>query len=298
MVSAASSSASLAAPDSAAAESAWTASARRRCAVATGLSVTFSILLELTFEHRLLIAGSGPLGAHARPRRLGDGVGHRFRLPWRGQQVLLADDHQSGRLDPTQVVECVEREVGVAERDRPFEPEGFGCPATPVPGTPSPAASWARLRAALRSRSRVRPQSSQWKTRTRSESLAFTAPQAEHVLELGYHRPATCSLPPRHPVLQPVARPVRGTPPIRRGPPGTAVRATPPRDLSRGAPTIGELFGDAARRRQDPPWLSGRAGADGRQCPAPPVRPHCGFTSAWPALVDAPSIGGVIVTAP
>jgi hypothetical protein len=45
-----SNSASVAAPDSAAADSTSAASTRRRCASATGLSVTPSILLELMFE--------------------------------------------------------------------------------------------------------------------------------------------------------------------------------------------------------------------------------------------------------
>src|ERR671919_2642574 len=58
------------------------------------------------------------------------------------------------------------------------------------------AASAARLRAALRSRSSRVPQDSQWNCRSARVSLALTTPHAEQVLLEGYHRSATCSRAP------------------------------------------------------------------------------------------------------
>ena len=75
-------------------------------------------------------------------------------------------------------------------------------PATgPLPADVVSAASAARLCAALRSRSRTRPQVVQVKMRSRSGSLAFTTPQCEQVLLDGYQRSATNSRPPFHPAL-------------------------------------------------------------------------------------------------
>src|SRR5688572_25052212 len=76
MVSADSSSASVAAPDSAAADSCCIASTRRRCAVATGLSVTRSILLELVFDRWSFAAGRRPLGARGVVVLVGSAGGH------------------------------------------------------------------------------------------------------------------------------------------------------------------------------------------------------------------------------
>jgi hypothetical protein len=53
------------------------------------------------------------------------------------------------------------------------------------------AARAARFLAAFSSRSMTRGEESQSKTRTCSGSLAFTAPQSEHVFEEGYQRLAT-----------------------------------------------------------------------------------------------------------
>src|ERR1700728_4206210 len=63
------------------------------------------------------------------------------------------------------------------------------------------AAKAARLRAALRSRSRTSPHASHRNTRVRSGSLAFTTPQPEQVLLEGYQRSASTSRRPFHVVL-------------------------------------------------------------------------------------------------
>src|SRR5690348_2730261 len=58
------------------------------------------------------------------------------------------------------------------------------------------AARWRRLRAAVSSRSMVRPHDSHVKVRSASDRLGFRQPQAEQVFELGYQRSATRSVPP------------------------------------------------------------------------------------------------------
>src|SRR5579884_3346551 len=62
-------------------------------------------------------------------------------------------------------------------------------------------ASTSRFLAAFTSRSMTRPHPSQVKTRSARDSLAFTIPQAEQVLELGKNRSATMSRPPCQLVL-------------------------------------------------------------------------------------------------
>jgi hypothetical protein len=84
------------------------------------------------------------------------------------------------------------------------------CPASPPGLTSAPqaftlsvplTASMRRFLAAFTSRSMTRPHSSQVKTRSSRDSLAFTIPQAEQVLELGKNRSATMSWPPCQQVL-------------------------------------------------------------------------------------------------
>ena len=59
-----------------------------------------------------------------------------------------------------------------------------------------------RLRAAFSSRSMTRPHAWHRYVRSDRDSLAFTVPQPEHVLELGQNRPAVMSWPPFRVVLQ------------------------------------------------------------------------------------------------
>jgi hypothetical protein len=56
--------------------------------------------------------------------------------------------------------------------------------------------SWARLRAALRSRSSTKSHWSHRWVRSARRGVVFTAPQAEQVLEEGYQRSATCRVLP------------------------------------------------------------------------------------------------------
>src|ERR1035437_2376766 len=69
-----------------------------------------------------------------------------------------------------------------------------------LPAT-SPAAYAARFRAAFTSRSKTRPHFVQSYVRSDRASLAFTAPQPEHILLDGNHRLARTTRPPFHVVL-------------------------------------------------------------------------------------------------
>src|ERR1700733_12049068 len=87
-------------------------------------------------------------------------------------------------------------------------PPPRGASSARPPGGPAPpgppamlAAKAARLRAALRSRSRTRPHASHRNTRVRNGSLAFTTPQPEQVLLEGSQRSASTSCPPFHALL-------------------------------------------------------------------------------------------------
>src|SRR5579884_4248317 len=83
----------------------------------------------------------------------------------------------------------------------PTRPASWG-PLTSAPQAPLPlTASTSRFLAAFTSRSMTRPHPSQVKTRSARDSLAFTIPPAEQVLELGKNRSATMSRPPRQLVL-------------------------------------------------------------------------------------------------
>jgi hypothetical protein len=83
----------------------------------------------------------------------------------------------------------------------PTRPASWGSLTSAPPGPLPLTASRNRFFAAFTSRSMTRPHLSHVKPRSVRDSLAFTIPQAEHVLELGKTRSATMSWPPCQQVL-------------------------------------------------------------------------------------------------
>src|SRR5437867_10121574 len=76
--------------------------------------------------------------------------------------------------------------------------------STGVSGVRATPGHSARFLAALRSRSKTRPHSSQWKTRSpRGIPPSFTCPHLEHLFVDGYHLSAVTSVDPYHRVLYP-----------------------------------------------------------------------------------------------
>src|SRR3989442_5767717 len=75
-------------------------------------------------------------------------------------------------------------------------------PSTGVSSVRATPGHSARFLAALRSRSKTRPQPSQWKVRSfRGIASSFTRPHLEHLFVEGYHLSAVMSVDPFHRVL-------------------------------------------------------------------------------------------------